>query len=329
MEDEKQRATFLESQFIEWLRLMMSENPTFSNVYSGVDSHPAERGRKGRVDLVFRYGNSPYIAETKRLAPLTQERVTANIEQLKKYRNLDPFARLVLIVPDAVAEEYIKMFMDENIEVWDTPVLAHIFSSQLPLIKDTALYELLFQASQPGPRRPTTEDDLIKKLRNTPKGRQSWSDYQQLVAEILSYLFVPPLSRPYLEYPDFTRVNRRDMIFPNYAEEKFWLFAREQYKADFVVVDAKNHTSSISKRHVLQMSNYLRDFGAGLFGIICCRTQAANDSIVTCREQWVAYQKLILFLNDDDLIQMLTSKKNAQEPEEVIRQKIADFRLGM
>jgi len=38
---------------------------------------------------------------------------------------------------------------------------------------------------------------------------------------------------------------------------------------------------------------------------------------------------MILFLNDDDLIQMLTLKKEGGSPEDVIQQKIADFRLGM
>jgi hypothetical protein len=38
---------------------------------------------------------------------------------------------------------------------------------------------------------------------------------------------------------------------------------------------------------------------------------------------------MIITLNDDDLMQMLESEKSGLDPEDLIRQKIEDFRLGM
>jgi hypothetical protein len=104
---------------------------------------------------------------------------------------------------------------------------------------------------------------------------------------------------------------------------------QQEYRAHYVVIDVKNYADEIEIDHILQLTNYLREFGEGAFGIICCRTKPDAGAITTHREQWVAYRKLILFLNDDDLIQMLTLKKNDQEPEQVIRQKVEDFRLGL
>lgn len=39
--------------------------------------------------------------------------------------------------------------------------------------------------------------------------------------------------------------------------------------------------------------------------------------------------KLIVVLEDDDLVQMLTTKDRGGDPEELIQQKIEDFRLGI
>jgi hypothetical protein len=39
--------------------------------------------------------------------------------------------------------------------------------------------------------------------------------------------------------------------------------------------------------------------------------------------------KMIITLNDDDLLHMLENTKSGADPEDLVRQKIEDFRLGM
>jgi hypothetical protein len=38
---------------------------------------------------------------------------------------------------------------------------------------------------------------------------------------------------------------------------------------------------------------------------------------------------MIITLNEDDLLQMLENKKGGADPEDLVRQKIEDLRLGM
>lgn len=105
---------------------------------------------------------------------------------------------------------------------------------------------------------------------------------------------------------------------------------RERYSADYIVVDAKNYSKKVGKKDVLQVANYLKEFGAGLFGIIITRhggDMAGCES--TLREQWVLNRKLILVLNDEDLIAMLRAKADNLEPETVLIQRIEQFRLSM
>ena len=146
--------------------------------------------------------------------------------------------------------------------------------------------------------------------------------------DILAATLCPPLEQPLDERPNQNGINRRDIIFPNYAVNGFWKFIRDHYKAHFVVVEAKNYVGSVKKKEILQVSNYLSAHGPGLFAIVACRDAVDRSAEATRREQWAIYQKMIIVLNDDDLHQMLILSSDGDDPGTVIRQKIEDFRLG-
>jgi hypothetical protein len=123
-------------------------------------------------------------------------------------------------------------------------------------------------------------------------------------------------------------VNRRDFILPNYASaDSFWGFLRTHYRGDFIVVEAKNYAKEVGKTEVLQLANYLTHHGTGLVGILLTRAGLAADARWTCREQWLLHQKLIIGLRDADYHQMLASLRAGNDPSELIRQRIEDFRL--
>ena len=107
-------------------------------------------------------------------------------------------------------------------------------------------------------------------------------------------------------------------------------FRRPMYKADYVVIDAKNSAKMLKKADVLQMANYLKPHGAGLFGMVICRRGANEVGCQhTVREEWQEHRKLILILNDDDVEAMLVAKSEGRAPEDLVSQKIQQFRLSM
>ncbi|WP_191116422.1 hypothetical protein [Vibrio alginolyticus] len=80
----------------------------------------------------------------------------------------------------------------------------------------------------------------------------------------------------------------------------------------------------------MQISNYLKKFGAGLFGVIVSRHGGDSAGCeVTLREQWALYGKLILVLKDEHIIAMLRAKRDGAEPEDILVQLIQKFRLSM
>ncbi|MCP9621578.1 hypothetical protein FOH10_29445 [Nocardia otitidiscaviarum] len=171
--------------------------------------------------------------------------------------------------------------------------------------------------------------DLLTKLQGIPSGRKHWQQYQKLCVNIFDYLFSPPLSPGIYELSNYTKINRRDIIMPNYATEGFWRYMREKYHADHIVIDAKNYTDKISKDLFLQMANYLTEQGPGLFGIIASRVGESDSSAHIVREQWMMHRKLIITFTDDDIAQMIDTKKAGERPEALIQQKIEDFRLSI
>jgi hypothetical protein len=100
---------------------------------------------------------------------------------------------------------------------------------------------------------------------------------------------------------------------------------RHRYKGDYIVVDAKNYDGLVGKNDVLQIGNYLKQHGTGLFGLIVTRQGEDSSSLETRKEQWTTYDKLIIILTDDEIKAMLSSNR----PEEIIKQKIEDFRLDL
>ena len=167
-------------------------------------------------------------------------------------------------------------------------------------------------------------------MKECPEGKANWVEYQTLVGEVLQLLFCPPLSLPLSQNNDSTKNNRRDFILPNYVlDNSIWKFFREAYRADFIVVDAKNSAKPITKQDVLQMGNYLKADGVGTFGIIISRKGSGHSSNIAIREMWLYNHKMIVVLDDNDVEQMLLNRKNGNEPAELIRKKIEDFRLSV
>lgn len=236
---------------------------------------------------------------------------------------------MILAVPATLREVDVSALREADVQVWDLRYITRNFSKQLKTVQP-GYYKALFLSAATRNTTGTREDELIAELEKCSAGKEYWSVYQSLVGDILEHLFTPPLGKPISELADKAKVNRRDFILPNYTETGFWAFMREKYEADYVVVDAKNYAGSVPKSAVLQIANYLKSHGAGLFGLIVSRIGGdAAGCEHTLREQWLVHRKLILVLDDDDVKEMLVARSDGRPPEEIVSRKIESFRLSM
>ena len=262
------------------------------------------------------------IIEIKYISGLTMERVKSVIARFNSIDQIISGTKFVLLFPGKLADDASQLLKQNKIEIWDAEYLASNFSEEILHTKHP-----VFQSLLTNKQIKSNELVLIDRLKLCTPGKNDWSKYQKLVGEILTTLFYPQLELPLSENSDALKVNRRDYILPNYCETGFWAFLRSRYCADYIVVDAKNYNQKVTKKEILQIANYLKLHGTGLFGIIISRNGIGDSAQYILREVWAIEKKLIIVLQDNDVEQMLIEKSFERDPENVIRQKIEDFRL--
>jgi hypothetical protein len=295
---------------------------------AGIVSNP--RIRNARPDFVAVYPSGRRaIIEAKGVTPNTMTRLRDAISQLRRYAELyeQEFPReespeLILAVPGVFSREHFRFVYESGVHrIIDGRALRQAGA-------DPEFSSTLAEAEEALPQGILTKaHELLQRLDSIPPGRSEWSTYQALCGDILAFLFCPPLANPISELSNSSRVNCRDFVLPNYATSDFWQYMRTYYEAHYIVVDAKNYVGNV-KKEVLQLANYLSAHGAGLLGIIICRTGADRSAEVTRREQWMSYRKMIMILNDDDMRQMISNRTSDTDPSDLLRQKLEDFRLA-
>lgn len=315
-----------EIEFTYFLRDILTRHPHYWNV--GAETR---LGEQARADLTanrrMQDEEQTIIIESKGRSFLRHRQIKSAIAQIDRYRTLSSFDAAVLAFPGRLSKDDQTALARSNIEVWDLDYVSNTFAKEIQELPPSGLKRLYSMLV--GPTAIKEKDLLLQRLRDCPSGKSHWVEYQSLMRDIFEFLFVPPLGTPIWESSDLSGVNRRDIILPNYTHEEFWKFLRERYGADFIVVDAKNYKNKIKKAQVLQIANYLKPHGAGMFAIIACRNGGDSACLSTLREQWAVYGKLIVILTDDDIAAMLQSKGARGHPEDVIGDVLQEFRLSM
>ena len=282
--------------------------------------------QRARADILIEDSRKAKILiECKSNKAITRSHGSKIVEQILEYGKLIGECKKVLAIPGRLPNEIKQNFESNDIEVWDADYLIKNFKAGIKKA-DSSYFKMLLTAIA-GEQEGSRDKDLLGKLKACNPGRKDCYIYQSLIGEVIEELFCPPLDKPIQEVNDFTKSNRRDFIVPNYAMDGFWSFLREKYSADYIVVDAKNYSRKVKKSDVLQIANYLKPHGAGLFGIIFSRNGGDSAGCLhTIREQWMVHQKLILVLDDTDVENMLLSSGGAAD---LIGAKIEEFRLSM
>ncbi|TKI86360.1 HNH endonuclease [Bacillus mycoides] len=285
---------------------IIKSNPAYRVIRRGV-SKTFHNGKEYTFDLLVerKRNNSiqKYYIQVKYLTSYIYSRIKTIVDEYKNFKAGDK-EHIVLIIPGVLTEKSQKLITESNVEIWDRDFLVSEFYTGIKNSKHPAFINLLLLE----PTKKNIEEELIFRLQSCSQGAAEWSLYQKLVGDIFTHVFCPPLENPIQESSDLTSVNRRDLIYPNYCDTGFWKFIRDTYKADYIVVDAKNYSKVITKKEILQIANYLKEYGTGLFGVIVTRKGASNSAVITQREMWILHKKLIIVLDDNDVQQMLIEK---------------------
>jgi hypothetical protein len=313
--------TDLERFFVQ----VLSESGRFNEVHVTGSAGAADRGVD--VEAIERGPISPrkWYFQVKKVKVARPDIVRYMSMLYAVLKSGNPGAEVALVLTGTATRETYERLRQLGVHVWDA----------------TKLYELALStpsvlASYFGTERVREEPDVPQSNRaksfsvaldELKPGREQWSAYQRLVADILEFLFCPPLEPPRYEFPDAEIRNRRDLIFENGSIDGFWTHLRLTYSAHYIVVDAKNYVDPITKGPVLDIAHYLKPYGCGMFALLATRKGAKQAAMHAVREQWIGSHKMIVVLSDLHMKEMLNIKEVGGRPEETIRRLIGDFRM--
>jgi hypothetical protein len=174
-------------------------------------------------------------------------------------------------------------------------------------------------------------NELIEKLDSCPMGSNGWHEFENVCIEILNYLFVPPLIGPKIQPRTYSGVSRRDAVFPirEYSTEKSysWKQLSRELKARMLLFEFKNYDSTeIGSEEVNQISCYMRK-PMGNLSILVCSKKPNSQAHIRRNSIYSEESKVILFLEKNDLKEMLFIKEREEDPADLLVDKVESFYL--
>jgi hypothetical protein len=170
---------------------------------------------------------------------------------------------------------------------------------------------------------------LLKRLHACPGGQAGWHAYEDICIEILTFLFVPPLTKPKIQPRTLSGIDRRDAIFPNrnITRDNNWGQLYRELGARMILAEFKNFDSTdIGKEEINQARNYLTPT-MGRLAIVCCNKIPNEAAHIKRNTIFSEEKKVILFLTPDDLREMMFIKERGEDPADLIIDKLEWFYL--
>jgi hypothetical protein len=174
-----------------------------------------------------------------------------------------------------------------------------------------------------------TGDALRERLANTPVGHGAAADYQQLVLDVITFVFFPDLIDGRLEERTIDGTGRRDIIFTNDSDASFFDYVRNTHDALMIMFEVKK-VADLSMPALNQSATYLGD-RIGRLGFIVTRHSPGENLI---RKQISIFndsnpKKILLILSDADLIELIDLRVKDASPVKWLQKRYRDFRTAV
>lgn len=107
--------------------------------------------------------------------------------------------------------------------------------------------------------------------------------------------------------------------------DTFWGQLNIELKARLVLVEFKNYDlHALGKDEVDQTRNYLTK-PYGKLGLICCRQEPSKEALLRRNQVYTQEEKVILFITEKTLCEMLRMKERGEDPAKLIVEMIELF----
>lgn len=246
------------------------------------------------------------------------------VEDLAKRRNTE--TNLLILNKDILSNSVKKKYEKENIYIKDIDDIFKIAKNEIvfknneyllkniiyPYIeKEIGVVEKL--------ENSTIADRLINDIQSCPLGKEGWKQFEEIILNIVKYVFEDSFSNLLIkeQVRDESGTDIKDLIISNNGTHEFWKTIKNLYNSNNIVIECKNYKSTIGINELRQVSDYLEEGTYGQFGIIFTR-KGLDDGGIKKQLKYLRNQnkKMILVLNEDDIIELIKRRRINKNPEE-------------
>ncbi len=343
-----------EREFIERFVVKLLDYQGYRNILREVRISNEPKSSM-RADIVAEK-DKKIVLEVKSYRSLYNSKVILNnaLKQILQYKQImlcDNKAQeitFVIVMPCEIDEDSQKEIYDKyNVEIWDISNLIYLCDGNkdlLQLLSSCIPYSTLeIEAKKPLNTKLETNYAAIaeetiayvevfqKKLEKCKSGRLNKADkkYEMICTEIIKYLFETEFFKISEQHKTGDEMFRMDLLCSLKGTTEFWKFLIEFYHTKFVVFEYKNYSDYIPQNLIYITEKYL--FPVALRNVAFIISRKGFDSnaqmaAIGCLKE---SGKLIVGLDDNDLIKMVYMKENGEEPSDYLLDKVEQILMSV
>ena len=299
---------------------------------------PSPPGHVAGADYeVIDSAGSLHYVEIKHISrPAVMAHIDRFISDVDRWRESDRKARGIFVVSSSLPPRVAERFAQKpHIVVWDESEVLALLGKHpdiAAIAKKAAAARTDFMGLQSTLITGLAESksaELIARLKRIVPGKEGWRDFEKVGVDILSHIFSPDLGAPDIQNRSDDGLDIIDAIYPIRSRDQPWSAIRSEHRTRFVVAEFKNYAHPIEQKQVESIAQYLWKPAKRNFGLLVSRSQPSDSALASRRRAWLETEKCLVFLSDDDLIEMLQSTDGDSDPFEIIDTQLENFFRGL
>lgn len=206
----------------------------------------------------------------------------------------------------------LRRLVDSHVDV-----IATHFNRYAPALKHLSTIQPIAVA--------TSEASLLKSMLLTcPAGREAFSHYENVATDLLKFIFSGELTNPKTQRRTADGTQRRDTIFRNASQRRFWRRVAAAYGADLVIFDFKNYREMVQAEDIFDVARYAHH-ALGRFALIVTRNGAGTSVEAAQHRVYRDSGTIVLVITDSHLSEMADRRSSGKEPEALLEDLLDEF----
>lgn len=183
----------------------------------------------------------------------------------------------------------------------------------------------------------TTDGNFKYRLKEINPGNDDFNKFENFCVDFISKIFQDNIEKPIPQLKNNRDLYRFDIIASiKENPSSFWKFIYDKYNSLFILFECKNYSGPITQNEIYTTERYLFDNALRNVAIIFTRKGMTKNALIAAQGILKEHGKLILVLDDKDIIQLEKlhkSKCNGEtseiSPSQFLLEKAKDFLIKL